>query len=53
MGSKRCVEGPAISAISTLTINSGRVSIHVCNNNQIIVLDEGLKKEKLLINKSL
>jgi hypothetical protein len=44
MGSEPCVEGPAISGISTLTINSGRVSIYICDNNQIILLDEGLKK---------
>ncbi len=44
------VEVPAICAISTLTINSGRVLIYICDNNQIIVFDERFKKEKLLIN---
>ncbi len=33
---------PAICGISKLTINSGRVLIYICDNNQIIVLDEGL-----------
>ncbi len=41
-GSEGCVKGPAIRGISTLTINSGSVSIYICSNNQIIVLDEGL-----------
>jgi hypothetical protein len=41
-GSERCVEGPAIRGISTLTINSGSISIYICDNNQIIVLDEEL-----------
>jgi hypothetical protein len=39
--SEGCVEDSAIKSISTLTINSGSVSIHICDNNQIIVLDEG------------
>ncbi len=34
-------EGPAIRGISILTINSGSVSIYICDNNQIIGLDEG------------
>jgi len=42
--SEGCVEDPVICAILTLTltINSGSVSIYICDNNQIIVLDEGL-----------
>ncbi len=52
--SEECVEDPAIRGISTLTINSGSVSIYICDNNQIIVLDEGLnnfviKNESALI----
>jgi hypothetical protein len=40
--SEGCVEDPAISSISTITINSGSPSIFICDNNQIIVLNEGL-----------
>jgi hypothetical protein len=41
-GSEGCVEDPAISGVSKLTINSRSVSIYICDNNQMIVLDEGL-----------
>ncbi len=52
--SEGCVEEPAIRGISTITINSGSVSIFICDNNQIIVLNEGLnnfviKNESALI----
>jgi hypothetical protein len=52
--SEGCVEDPAISSISTLTINSGSAEIFIRDNNQIIVLNEGLnnfviKNESALI----